>query len=377
MKKIGILTYYHYDNYGTALQAYALQQYLDGNYECDAEIVDYVSLNEYVGKKLVFQRIKRMGIYIKNFSKYFTLYNNRNCELQKAKAFEQFFEKNLVLSDKCVHSIEEIKKTCEKYDAIMIGSDQTWNSNVSCWKEFLIDYLDSDRIIKLSYAPSLGTGHIDDEYVEIFKNALLDFQALSCRERGGAKYLTELLGKEVEFVLDPTLLLTPADWKKIEEPVNVSEPYMLTYFLGDNKKHREVAKKIAAEKGLKIVALPISYLEIKDKSIEKQYVGPGGFISLVRNASFVCTDSFHGTMFSINFGRDFVSFPKRDDAEHNSDNNRLYDSLDVFGLKDRISMNGAVISSSIDYSAVNAKLAALRRSSHDYLAKSVSMLEIK
>lgn len=367
MGRLGILTYHHYYNYGSALQAYALQKYLSQNFDCDVEIIDYISQNEYVGKKLLFKRIERITSYIKEFPKYFTLSTNRSKQIQKMRMFDQFFEKVLVVSSQRVNTINGIKQLCQQYQGVMIGSDQTWNPHVTCWKAFLLDYFEDNTVIKLSYAPSLGTAKLPAELVEIYKNALSKFQALSCRERGGAAFLSELLNRKVEFALDPTLLLTPEDWEEIASPVDVKEPYLLTYFLGDNKEHRKAVARIAAEKDLKIVALPVSYLEIKNKAIDRQYVGPGGFIFLVKNASFICTDSFHGTMFSINFGKDFVSFPKRNDADINSDNNRLYDVLQVFGLEERLGTGDNIATTPVDYEAVNKKLTELRESSRHYL----------
>lgn len=374
MKTIGILTYHRYYNYGTALQAYALQNYIARNFDCKAELIDYLTKNEFVGKKLLLTRLKRLGVYIKDFSKYYTLHKSRGGADQKVAAFDCFFQNDMVMSSEFTDSIDGLKSLCEQYDAVMIGSDQTWNPYVAGKKEFLLDYLESGSVTKLAYAPSLGMGKVPDAFTETYKHALSDFKALSCRERGGTRVLTELLGRDVEFVLDPTLLLTPSDWEKFAQPVEVRKPYLLTYFLGDNKAHRKVAERIAAEKNLQIVALPASYLEMKNKSIDLQYVGPGGFISLVKNASFVCTDSFHGTMFSINFGREFMSFPKRNDADFNSDNNRLYDALDVFGLQDRLGVGGKLSLELIDYEVVNEKLSALRKSSAEYLEKAIAMV---
>jgi len=351
-----------------------LQKYTSHKLDCDAELIDYTARNEYVGKRLIFTRIKRFGTYLRNASKYYTLYRNQQNQAIKCRAFDAFFEKHLTVSEKKADTLEGVAAVCAQYGALMIGSDQTWNPFVSTKGAFLLDYLDTPAV-KLAYAPSLGIGKIPAEHEERYKRALSDFQALSCRERGGAAYLSELVGRPVSFVLDPTLLLTPADWEQIAEPVAIGEPYLLTYFLGDNKAHRREAKRIAAEKNLKIVSLPVSYLEMWDKQAIKKYVGPGGFISLIKNASFICTDSFHGTMFSINFGRDFVSFPKRDDAEANSDNNRLYDALDVFGLQNRLFLKGTAESGAIDYASVHAKLTALRASSHAYLQKAVSCIK--
>lgn len=374
MKRIGILTFHKYYNYGTALQAYALQQFVDKNFDCETELIDYIPRNDFVGKKLLLTRIKRLGTYLKEFSKCYTLYMNRRNQSKKVSAFNEFFKKFMVFSEERADCIENLTTVCEKYDAVMVGSDQTWNPFVAANGAFLLDYFDGQKVAKLTYAPSIGISKIPDEWIPRFKNALSDFKALSCRERAGAAFFSELLDQEVSFVVDPTLLLTPADWEKITTPEEVDEPYLLTYFLGDNKSHRKAVERIAAEKNLKIVSLPVSYLEIKSKKIDRRYVGPGGFISLIKNASFVCTDSFHGTMFSINFGRDFMSFPKRDDADANSDNSRLYDALKIFGLEERLGICGKFTTECIDYSSVNKKLAQLRKSSKDYLQKAIKFV---
>ena len=370
--KIGILTQPLKNNYGGILQAYALQTYIEKNYDCDAELIDYMPKNEFVGKKLLVTRLKRLGTYIKNFGKYYVLRKNRGNQEIKKREFDKFFELHMVTSSWKVNSAESLAEHSGEYDAVMVGSDQTWNPFVSKDGIFLLDWLKDRGVSKIAYAPSIGVSRIPDEWHERYKAALSGFDALSCRERGGAGFLSELLGKDVEFVIDPTLLLTPDDWEEISTPEEVDGPYLLTYFLGDNKAHRKAVEKIAKEKNLKIVALPVSYLETKNKGIDKRYVGPGGFITLIKNASFVCTDSFHGTMFSINFGKDFVSFTKRNDADINSDNNRLYDALGVFGLQDRLCIKGEFSDSAVDYALVNERLGKLRASSRRYLDRALS-----
>ncbi len=371
MKKIGILTYHRYYNYGTALQAYALKKYMNDNCDCCAELINYVGKSRYSGKDLIKLRIKRIFVYIRDFNIYLTQYKNRSYQVQKNKEFDEFFSNKMELPDIVISVVEDIKQASEKYDGIIIGSDQTWNPYVAFRKEFLLEYIDGNMTTKLSYAPSLGIGKVPTDMEDEYRNALSDFKALSCRERGGAAFLSELLGRKVEFVIDPTLLLNPEDWEDIIKPVEINEPYLLTYFLGDNKEHRKAAERIAREKNLKIVSLPISYLEMKNKAIDKRYPGPGGFVSLIKNASFICTDSFHGTMFSINFGKDFMSFPKRNDADINSDNNRLYDALEVFGLTERLGTGEKLITDPIDYGRVNEILNSLRRSSEQYLKNAI------
>ncbi len=374
-RSIGIITFHKYYNYGTALQAYALQNYISKHYsDCDVELIDYTVKNEFVGKKLILTRIKRLSEYLKNFKKYYVLYRNRPYQIIKKQAFDVFFKESMVVSENGADTVEALPAICDKYDAVMVGSDQTWNPFVSTKGVFLLEWLDGKKKKKLAYAPSIGISNLPDGYRERYKTALSDFKFLSCRERGGAEFLSELLGKNVEFVLDPTLLLKPEDWEEIATPIDIKEPYLLTYFLGDNKSHRKAAERIAKEKNLKIVALPVSHLEINNKNIKKMYGGPGEFVSLIKNAAFVCTDSFHGTMFSINFHKDFMAFPKRKDVEVNSDNNRLYDALKVFGLENRLGIEGVVNTDSVCYEDIDSKLTELREQSTGFLTKVIGIV---
>ena len=374
MKKIGILTYHKQYNYGTVLQAYALQKYISNKFDVDIEIIDYTAKNEYVGKKLFLTRVKRIGFYISHLSKYIILYLNKNNQRKRIEEFEQFFLKDLVMSAKSLETQKEIANYCKKYDAIIIGSDQTWNPYVGQVEDFLINYITNEKIIKLSYAPSIGIKRIPDDYKDLYAEALSKFKALSCREFQGAKNLSSILNRNVEFVLDPTLLLNKDQWGAVASEVFIKDPYLLVYFLGDNKEYRKFVEKIALMKGLKIVALPMSYLEMKKENIDKQYVGPKSFLSLVKNAALICTDSFHGTMFSINFEKQFIVFPKRSNKDIKSDNSRIYDALKVFDLEDCLWNGASFIIKNIDYVEVNQKLEKLRNMSYKYLEKALSII---
>lgn len=373
MRSLGILTYHKYYNYGTMLQAYALCKAIQNNFDCTAEIIDFMPKNDYVGKKLVLTRFKRIFTYIKDFDKYYNLYKFKDCELKKQAEFDKFYKNNLKVSNERFYNYESLKKQCEKYQAVMIGSDQTWNPYVSRWRDFLLEFLSEKETVKLSYAPSIGTGKIPEEYREIFKRALSEFSALSCREEGGAKILSELLGKTVSPVLDPTLLLKPEEWEKVSSDFTFEKPYLLTYFLGDNPEHRKTAENIAKQKGLEIRAIPMSYLEMKNRKIRKETVGPDGFISLIKNADFICTDSFHGTMFSVNFKKNFLSFQKRKSTDINSDNNRLSDALKTFGLENRLCLSSPDLSD-IDYSNAEKILEEKRAKSYSYLKTAIDLI---
>ena len=297
MKTIGIITYHHYYNYGTMLQAYALQKKIDLLGYC-SELIDFKQNNTPSTLQLLGIRLRRLPAYIK-----------------------------------------ELKENPPAYDGYIVGSDQTWNPYVANNPEAFYLTFVTDSRKKGSYAPSLAVSHLNEQQKTMFRKRLQDFRFLSCRESAGAKLLEEAIGKPVVNVIDPTLLLNKSEWETVitEEPVG--EKYILTYFLGEVKEHRDFVHELARRTGLKVIAIPVSYMDIIDPTFEKHWVGPDKFLSLIKNAEYVCTDSFHGTMFSINLGVDFFSFCKTKDAEKSSENSRLYSALELFGLSSRL-VNG-------------------------------------
>lgn len=334
-KSVGIITYHHYYNYGTMLQAYALQK------ECEllgfqSEIIDFKQNNNPTAKELLAIRIKRLPAYIREHKKYSTLASFKEKFSERKQAYEEFYAKNLKVGSHTYTNSKELNDNPPVYDGYVVGSDQTWNPYVANNPEaFYLSFVHDEKK-KGSYAPSLAVSQLTDEQKSRFREKLLGFSYLSCREAAGAKLLEETLGRPVINVLDPTLLLNADEWNKISTVLQQEEPYILTYFLGDVKAHRVFVHRLAERTGLKVIAIPVSYLDIIDPVSENRWVGPDQFLSLISNAEYVCTDSFHGTMFSINFGVKFFSFCKTKDAEQSSENSRLYSALELFDLSLRL-----------------------------------------
>lgn len=366
MNKIGILTYHHNYNYGTELQAIALQYYIENKLCKECEIINYQPDDGYSGKVLIETRIRRSLHYIKHFRKYFTLFKNRYNVREKKKQFDVFLQEYMRVSPRITQK-SNLVDIVSNYSTVAVGSDQTWNPLVSQWETFLLDYV-QDGTKKVAYAPSLGTGEIPQGYLEIYKNSLASFSYISCREASGATFLSELLNRDVKVVLDPTMLLKKEEWLKFASPISaVKKPYLLVYMLGDNADHRRVILNIANRYNLNIVSLPISFREMLDTNGTGVYCGPGGFISLLNDADFICTDSFHGTMFSINFNKDFYAFTKFGKDETGSDNKRLFDALSMFSLEDRMYKGNEPTNRYIDYDRTNSIINTMRLEANEFL----------
>lgn len=369
MKTIGIITYHHYYNYGTMLQALALQEKVE-QLGYQAELIDFKQDNSLSRYEMLKLRIKRMPVYIKERKKYRALADSREKIKEKNELFEQFYKTYLHVGKKKYTTTQQLMENPPVYDGYVVGSDQTWNPFVANSPEaFFLPFVEN-KSKKGSYGPSLAVKSLSDEKEKEYRKKLSNFSFLSCREQDGAQLLSRITQKEVKCVLDPTLLLSAKEWGKYCEFEIPKEPYILVYFLGEKSEHRRAVEKIQKLTNWKIISLPASYLEMENNDYKKVWGGPKEFLSLIRGAALICTDSFHGTMFSINFQRNFFSFCKSSDSEESSENSRLYSALNIFGLSNRIIHNMDNLTAediSIDYKNVIPILEEQRRDSIEYL----------
>lgn len=369
MKTIGIITYHHYYNYGTMLQALALQEKVE-QLGYQAELIDFKQDNSLSRYEMLKLRIKRMPVYIKERKKYRALADSREKIKEKNELFEQFYKTYLHVGKKKYTTTQQLMENPPVYDGYVVGSDQTWNPFVANSPEaFFLPFVEN-KSKKGSYGPSLAVKSLSGEKEKEYRKKLSNFSFLSCREQDGAQLLSRITQKEVKCVLDPTLLLSAKEWGKYYEFEIPKEQYILVYFLGEKSEHRRAVEKIQKLTNWKIISLPAAYLEMENNDYKKVWGGPKEFLSLIRGAALICTDSFHGTMFSINFQRNFFSFCKSSDSEESSENSRLYSALNIFGLSNRIIHNMDNLTAediSIDYKNVIPILEEQRRDSIEYL----------
>ena len=368
MRKVGIITYHHYYNYGTMLQALALQKKVE-QLGYQAELIDFKQDNSLSRYEMLKLRIKRIPVYIKERKKYRILNNSREKVKEKNALFEQFYKEYLHVGEKKYTTTQQLIENPPVYDGYVVGSDQTWNPFVANAPDaFFLPFV-KDKSKKGSYAPSLAIKSLPYNMEQEYEKKLSSFSFLSCREQDGAKLLSRITKKEVKCVLDPTLLLSDKEWSEYCEYNTPKEPYILVYFLGEKPEHRKAIEKIQKLTNWKIISIPAVYLEM-DNNYEKVWGGPEEFLSLIRDASLICTDSFHGTMFSINFQKNFFTFCKNNDSEKSSENSRLYSALNIFGLSNRIIHNMDSLNMEsifIDYEEVIPILEEQRRNSIEYL----------
>lgn len=360
--KISIITFHNTSNFGATLQCTALSRYLEsiGN---EVFIIDY--LPQYIlNKKSVLKEFKKIGSSrnkLKAFAKGFAYLSHYSELRRRDMAFETFINKNLRLTS-TYHTIKELCDNPPKSDFFICGSDQIWNPALtgnSFDDAFFLTFTNRD---KASYGASVGELNIE-QYGNEIKAKVGDFKGVSVREISVAGRLSEVLNQDVKTVLDCTLLLKGKDYSALEKEMTLRDkPYLLFYDMQRSKASEKVARQIAEQKRLRIIDIsPSPFITVKgsEKRID---IGPGEFLHLVKNASYIVTNSFHGTVFSILYHKTFLTFL------HSTRSGRVVDLLNELDLHDRIVDSADIVpQKEINYLSVDEKLDHKRQQSYGYL----------
>ena len=196
----------------------------------------------------------------------------------------------------------------------MCGSDQIWNPNYTKGNPaYFLTFAEPNK--RVMYAASYGVTDITlfERYRELYKTMINELRGLSVRETSGAELTKQLSGRTPEVVVDPTLLLSASEWRKMEKkPNDVPEKYILFYVLGNDKRYSILAKKLSREKGMKVLTIPMTPIWKKTNDIEFVYAGVNHFLYLIDHAEYVITDSFHGVAFSTIFRKQFTALQRED-----------------------------------------------------------------
>ena len=375
MKKVGIITYARVYNYGTALQAYALQQAVSSLPDVEGELIDF-RFHEWTkfSRWWYFKmRCRRLLYYFTATKKVYRKMKYKKELEAKRPAFDQFFTNDFKTSAETYFVSDDLLKSPPLYDVYMTGSDQTWSPLIGL-KPVLFLHFAPKNARKVSYAPSVGVTSFNEEQHRFFEKWLSDFHCVSCREEAGAKALSTCYQGKVPTVLDPTLLLNNDQWSEIAVKPDIEGDYILCYLIGDRPYYREYVRKLSKKMNCPAYYIPVSWRDVGEGNNLLPEAGPREFLGLIKHAKCVCTDSFHGSIFSINFNTNFYTFLKHAGGESASDNSRIVGILKKFGLESRLlSPQSAVAFEEIDYAPVNARLEALRAASWQYLKEAVGV----
>lgn len=372
--KTALITFHAPYNYGSVLQAYALQNALTKlGYE--NEIINY----RFQGQKDAYRLIRKTdnkADLVKDLLQ-FPVWPKKK---RRADKFEKFIAGNLNMTRE-FNSPEELASLANSYDVFISGSDQIWNKHANeldrvDW-EYMGPYLLSfTSKPKISYASSVG-GTTDEEILDNMKGELDKFSRISARESSVAKRLSGLLGTDVENVCDPTLLLTKEDYVKRFDLSERKGNYIFYYSLaGINtvKRHLEWIRKEYGNDKMIIVNTPYAFIPGNKKRKNVVALDPGDFLQYILSADVVVTDSYHGTLFSVNFGKDFVCLCNKSAAS----DYRKSDILGRLGLTKHMVDDFSRPRNVKDFmnrSDYYDKLDAIRKESYDYLRQSLELAE--
>ena len=357
--KIGILSIHSAHNYGSVLQAYALQEELK-KFSDDVQIINY-------RPKYFEEKYKMFSLSI--YSKYKGFFNKIihfvwrllmiKSRYDKYRKFEDYIKNRYNLTKK-YSTYKELEKEKFDYEVVFCGSDQIWNTDITEGfdKTYYLGFCNDDTK-KASYAASVGRKEIDIKYEEEYKKYISRLDYIALREESSKGIIQKYTNKPITITIDPTLLHDKNKWNEIASGSNlkINDKYILVYILEDNEEFVKIVNLISEKLNLRVISLS------KKKRFKNETIfpnaGPEDFVNLFKNADFVITNSFHGTVFSLIYEK------KKTSA-------RMCDLMKKVGLEDRIIRNCSELKLSdinrdIDYELVNKKIREERVKAEEYI----------
>lgn len=355
--KVAILTWHYYQNFGSALQCFALQTTLE-NLGLDVKVINYRN-----------PKFGSIDIPKENFCYVFASILQHISK--RFKLANLTFRKKYIRETRLVKTPEEICGLSKCFETVIFGSDQIWAPNLLN-PVYLGEYVDKD-VRKVSYAASVGLNDIPDNLVPKYKQALNEFYAISIREREGQELLRTRCGIDSTVVLDPTLLVDVKVYEKIQRKVSgIRKPYVFCYFLNKEHKYKEKVEHYAREHNLQIIGVS-DKVEDGEWMVRLTGLGADHFLWLINNAETIMTDSYHGSIFSLLFHKNLWIFQRFAEDNPICQNSRIRQLHINFNLGHRIITTTSQIddSVSIDYNYFESQLNTLRVLSLDFLSNAL------
>lgn len=350
--KLGIVTIFDNNNHGNRLQNYALQQVL---LRYADEVVTMKNKPWYSKKS----RIARMLPMAES------AFFNRVLGMERRAKIVEFTAKHIRLSRSCYWYDKDgqAPKKADRCDVYCAGSDQIWNPAMGRRGSF--DYLKfASAEQTFSYAASFGIEEIPEEYRQAVAEGLRHIRHICVREDAGKKIVEDLTGRtDVQVLVDPTMLLRCQEWDQVigKPKAPVPQKYLLTYFLGKVSDERQAAIALRAQE------LDCQVIHVMDPQSPFHAVGPEEFVWLIKNATYICTDSFHGSVFSFLYGKPFAVFSR--ESKGPDMGSRIKTFMEKFSLRDCAAVEDALPAycEHPDYTVGYAALEAEREKSKAFL----------
>lgn len=366
MKKIRIITFHSAHNYGAMLQAYALQKKIL-EFSKDVKFIDYRKKNIENSYKIFKPIRKNLIKWLKENIDSLIYYRKKK---KRCESFREFLDSKLNLTETCYND-QSLKTDYPISDIYITGSDQVWNPGIvtELSDAYTLNFGPND-IKRISYAASIGNSMIEQKYLGQYTKKLSKLNCISVREEDAKVALQKLVKKDIEVVLDPTLLLTCEQWNnEIKDYNNKQQKYILAYVVEDNEEYRKIVDYISEKTGLKVIHFEKNgYYKNILKSAYTE--GPLDFVNLIKNAEYVVATSFHATAFSIIFNKKFFIIPHKKTGSRVTNllnklqiNNRIYYTLEEFQKNN--------YTEDIDWNNVNKILEKERNKSINWLKNAI------
>lgn len=374
-KKVAVVNRTNLKNYGSLLQSYALCEVIK-SLGYDSEIIwakGSLSKNYDFRLKKIICTLFKLALHPSLWKKTLALtkYTRETViDEEKIKLFDSFVEENVTRK---FYSYGEIKKAArEKYHKVICGSDQIWCST-SLYVDPLMYLRFAPEDKRIAYAPSFGRDYIPKYNRRIMRKYINGIPRVSIREEKGRELVYALTGRDVPVVLDPTLVAGKEKWDELRLSQNPysDDGYILSYFLDEpDERIQEKIKNLALEKNKKILVLGSMLTHISEEMIIRPSCGPKEFITVVADAEYVATDSYHGMLFSIMYGRQFAAVERYCLGFDQS--SRQISVLNMLGIPQRfIKSDQQLPTDSINYETVYEILRVNREKSVEYLKMAI------
>lgn len=380
-KKIGCVIAYAegHNNYGTSLQGYAMLKKIQ-QLGYDTEVIHYEKRLTLTQKAAFVLNAIRAGEGKNIMGRLTAKLVKRQHPQYAAHIAERTQAVNAYKAEKLLplfhiyRGYDVLRKGSLSYDAVVVGSDQVWTPMSLPNKFFNLLFVD-DSVRKVAYASSFGVSEIPTFQRKATGAYLERFYRVGVREQRGKEIVEELSHQKATVVADPTMLLSREEWEEeiSDARPNGSEPYIFCYFLGTNPEARKAANELKRETGYKIITIRHMDEYVPGDELfgdEAPYaVDPNDFVKYISKAAYVCTDSFHCTVFSILFHQQFMTFYRFAVGSKTGRNSRIDSLFDTLGIGREHIFGGDItqIDSPIDWNAVDKRLESLRKYSIGFL----------
>lgn len=361
MKRIGVITWHYYENFGSALQIYALQVILE-KLRTKVEIINY--------RNPKFGKYSKVKVILRLVMHYFTKYLGSANKKRYAYTFLRF-QNRFLNQGSVIQTSEKLKKRASKYHSVLCGSDQIWAPNVFN-PIYMLNFVNGQVTRKISYAASIGLDYLPADLVPVYTELLSDFNSISVREELGKELLYDRCGISSTVVLDPTLLLSSKEYQHLQRKVNTPGNFIFCYFLNADHEYQKTVQDFAREKNCEIIGWSAKEND-SDWMTLMQWIGPCEFLWLIEHAECIFTDSYHGTIFSLLYHKVFWTFERFRCDDPICQNSRLYQIEKHFGISNRIVQVDSPRFDCLpmDYESFDRKLTELREKSINYLKKAL------